>query len=1054
MFILVPDRDAVSAERRASVADGAGLIDVVTFRRLSNYIFRKLGGICERYVGAGEKKVIMHSVLADLSKKLAEYGKISPSDLSMTETLVGARSEMMRNMITPTDLGEGARKLSGRTADKLADLSAIFSEFDKRISEKWSDPDGMLSVACEKEGVTEYFSGRDVYIDAFTAFTAQQYRMIEIIMRGAENVCVSVAYEPDGDANEPAFMTVGNTDRLLRETAVRAGAKIGEDTVKRVPTRFESAELSFLSANMWSSSRRVRVSYDGKCDAVKVVCAANAYAEAEAVATDICRRIHGGMRYRDIAVVTRSTEEYGGIIDAVFDKYEIPYFISKKTDITEFSLIKFVFVALGMCEHGMIADDVISYIKTDLPGIDQKDAFAFENYVIKWSVSGKRFYEGDFVMNPRGIGERFTDADVKKLDVINSVRRDVTEPLLRFFGVMKNARDVRGKATALFDFLSELGVPERLGELAEKAREAGDASHETMLKQLWRAFCDALDGLVTAIGERKCTLDEFTVYLRAMLSKTEIGAIPTSVDEVLIADAVLTGVSGAKAVYVIGCYEGGFPKKVGDEGIFTEREKSELESAGIEISSRIWKKISDEMYYFYAAASSASKFLTFTYPRADAEGTKTYRSLGVMRVLELFPELEVYEFESATDADMIWNKRASFEYAVLNKGALGAALREYYDEDPEFKSKLKAADTPMSASKCEIDPEAAKELFKNKLNTSPSQIDKYVNCPFSYFCKYQLALADDGVQRFEAVDAGSFMHKIMEVCTSVVTNDPAIDEEKTKKIISDAADAEMDRMFCGAVPPHMDRIKDYLCKYAEKFMEKIKSDVAASKFKPYGYEIVIGSEGIEPMTLSNDEISVRIKGKIDRVDAYAGGDGTLHVLVCDYKTGQKKFEMKNVELGLDLQMLLYMFSVWENGEEFFGQKPTPAGVMYIGIRPKNLDLTVSGTAAAEIVKSGVFTSDASVLRALDPALDGEVIPVTLKDIEDFASGENVAALVSPEGMNELKTKVKKTVLDIAKDICGGKAPAKPIKEGSGSPCRYCEYRAVCRRMSADEEDEE
>jgi len=1044
----------VSVERRASTLDGAGQIDVVTFRRLANYIFRALGGISERYVGAGEKNVIMHGVLADISAELREYGKISPSDISMTETLVGARAEMMRNMITPSDLFEGAGRLYGRTADKLRDLSVIFAEFDRRVEEKWRDPDGMLSVACEKEGVCEFFGGSDVYLDAFTSFTAQQYKMIEKMMRGAENVCVTVAYEPDNDDGEPAFMTVGNTDRLLHETAVLSGAPLGSETVMRVPTRFKSEALSFLSANMWTSSRRVRPHYDKNTSDVRVISAANAYAEAEAVATDICRLIHGGMRYRDIAVITRSTEEYGGIIDAVFDKYQIPYFISKKTDITELSLIKFVFVALGMCEHGLRKDDVISYIKTDLSGVGQNDVFAFENYVLKWNISGRRFTDGDFTSNPRGLGERFTEEDIKKLDGINAVRRAVTEPLTRFFGVMKNAATIRQKAAALFDFLSALGVPERLDAIADAAHEQGDLSREMTLKKLWRAFCDSLDGLVTSVGDRRSGDDEFAVFLRAMLSKTDIGAIPTSVDEVLIADAVLTGVDSARAVYIIGCYDGGFPKKVGEDGIFTEREKSELESAGIEISSRIWKKISDEMYYFYAAASSASERVTFTYPRAGSDGKEVYRSIGVLRVLELFPKLDAFEFEKSTDADMIWSRRASFEYAVTNGGELGAALREYYLSDPEYAAKLKRMATPLSAEKCVLDPKSAKDLFGTTLNMSPSRLESYVKCNFAYFCEYGLELSDDRTQRFRAVDIGSFMHKIMEIAAKYAAAEPNATDEQIEAVISDAACGELERMLGGAVPARLEHVKDYLCKSAKVFVDKIRRDIAASKFKPLGFELTVGSGGIEPLKLSNGDISVRIRGKIDRLDAYDGGDGKLQVLVCDYKTGKKTFDMKNIALGLDMQLLLYLFSIWENGEKYFGKKITPAGVMYIGIKPPNLDLTVSQTADADTVKSGLFLADMSVLRALDPALDGKVIPVKESDVDKYKSSGAVKNVISSVALEELKNGVENAVISIAEDICGGKAYAKPVFEGSDSPCVYCRYKPVCRRVCANEENEE
>ncbi|MBQ0126202.1 MAG: hypothetical protein KBS59_07785, partial [Clostridiales bacterium] len=174
VYIIVPDRDAVSTERLASELHNAGNIDVVTFRRLCNYIFRSLGGICENYISTGAKKLIMHSVLEKLSDELAEYGKISKTDLSMTETLVSARGEMMRNLISPSDLDMASEKLSGKTAKKASDLGKIFSAFDAELSRDYKDPDGMLSAAEKRVLGSGFFSDSEIYIDGFTAFTAQQ----------------------------------------------------------------------------------------------------------------------------------------------------------------------------------------------------------------------------------------------------------------------------------------------------------------------------------------------------------------------------------------------------------------------------------------------------------------------------------------------------------------------------------------------------------------------------------------------------------------------------------------------------------------------------------------------------------------------------------------------------------------------------------------------------------------------------------------------------------------------------------------------------------------
>ena len=51
VYLLVPDREAVMAESRVAELSGAGNMDVITFGRLCNYIFRAFGGLCADYIG-------------------------------------------------------------------------------------------------------------------------------------------------------------------------------------------------------------------------------------------------------------------------------------------------------------------------------------------------------------------------------------------------------------------------------------------------------------------------------------------------------------------------------------------------------------------------------------------------------------------------------------------------------------------------------------------------------------------------------------------------------------------------------------------------------------------------------------------------------------------------------------------------------------------------------------------------------------------------------------------------------------------------------------------
>ena len=59
--------------------------------------------------------------------------------------------------------------------------------------------------------------------------------------------------------------------------------------------------------------------------------------------------------------------------------------------------------------------------------------------------------------------------------------------------------------------------------------------------------------------------------------------------------------------------------------------------------------------------------------------------------------------------------------------------------------------------------------------------------------------------------------------------------------------------------------------------------------------------------------ALKLNGKVDRVDGYCK-DGKLYLRVVDYKTGKEKsFSLSDVLDGLDMQLLLYLFTMEERG---------------------------------------------------------------------------------------------------------------------------------------------
>ena len=96
------------------------------------------------------------------------------------------------------------------------------------------------------------------------------------------------------------------------------------------------------------------------------------------------------------------------------------------------------------------------------------------------------------------------------------------------------------------------------------------------------------------------------------------------------------------------------------------------------------------------------------------------------------------------------------------------------------------------------------------------------------------------------------------------------------------------------------------------------------------------------MTVSEPDAELRIGGKVDRVDGWVK-DGKLYLRVVDYKSGKKAFDLAAVRMGLDIQMLLYLFALEKEGKQRFGRDIEPAGVLYLPARDEILSAERSVT---------------------------------------------------------------------------------------------------------------
>ena len=72
-----------------------------------------------------------------------------------------------------------------------------------------------MSKLCDQLESSGYAKGKDLYLDGFTYFTAQERRVIEILMRQARSVTVTLLGEPESreEIFQASWKTVGQLRR-------------------------------------------------------------------------------------------------------------------------------------------------------------------------------------------------------------------------------------------------------------------------------------------------------------------------------------------------------------------------------------------------------------------------------------------------------------------------------------------------------------------------------------------------------------------------------------------------------------------------------------------------------------------------------------------------------------------------------------------------------------------------------------------------------------------------------------------------------------------------
>lgn len=1062
-FLLVPEQYAVVSERIVLDALPASAqlgIEILNFSRLYNRVCREYGGLEYNYITKPAKHLIMRQTLKELSYLLEHYSG-SAADGTLGEIMLGALGEFKANAISPLQLERAAEKL-GKDSElygKLRDISLIYSAYTAAVSERFSDSSDDISKLADILGKQDFFAGCNVYIDSFTSFTAAEHRVIERIFATAANTTVTISLPHEGfDSIYTA--SISASEKKLIENAKKHGGYTVEKLTKNMRAR--SRELVYLSENLWALDNNtvLEAKEDGTDSSVNLELCATPYAEAEAAARWALSLMQSGVRCRDICVIIRTPEKYRGIIEPAFERNGVPFFFSEKSDLCSKSAVKFIISALRIKNYGWRRDDVISHLKCGPYDIPQDSADLFEIYVNTWNISGNRFKCGDWNMNPDGYAEQISERGKNILSAANAVRAVLCEKLLPFFDALDAAENAADMSRAIYEYTVSCGMERSLRAVAEKHRARGNIKEAEEQNALYGVTLNALALIAETIPEAEISSEELSAILKLVFDMTEIGTIPTSVDEVTIGSASMLRADNPRCVLVLGLNEGEFPQTVTDGELLNSPERKKLAELGLTLLSDSDTKASDELMFVKRAFSLPSERLVLLSSLCGTDGREKRPSLPFTRAQNLIGGAHTHSFRESDLGYLAVSPKTAAAYLFSQEqDSRGEAVRQALLETSETYSYLNKAEKPkLDTDECSVSAETAETVFPKNMRLSQSRLEKYVRCNFNYYCSYVLALREEKRATFKASDMGTFVHFVLEelIRAAVTQRDGGspLDDEKLLELVEASV-----KRYIELICPENERgsgrlghLYTRLKNLSLLLVKNIVEEFSHSEFTPSFFEYKIGGKDskteMPEFVLSNGD-RISMGGIIDRVDLLKK-DGKVYVRIVDYKTGTKNFSLDDLSLGLNTQMLIYLFALCAPKNNTDTDTPIPAGVVYLSSNVPTLELgnyaeeqTVLDMAQNAFERSGLLLDEEEILKSMNDELSPKFLAGIKKDKKGTLSGK---ALMSAEGFDFLRDEIERTIISIAERMKSGHADALPLTHKGVSPCDWCEMKPVCRRI--------
>ncbi|MEH7391900.1 helicase-exonuclease AddAB subunit AddB [Bacillus sp. JJ1474] len=1096
LIYLVPEQMTFLSEYKLISTPGLGGMirsQVYSFTRLAWKILQETGGISRYHLNSVGINMLIRKIIDEKKDSLKLFQRAADKN-GFIQQIEQMMTEFKRYCVQPEELAEKQAQLTQgdktnkALQDKLHDLELIYRSFEESLIDKYVDSEDYFRLLAEKAAQSEYLQRAEVYIDGFYSFTPQEFMIVEQLIKHCKKVTIALTLDQPFKHNPPnelhLFRMTGETCQTIYEIAARNGLQV-EEVILNGQNRWEKQSLKHLEEKFES---RPAEGYKGET-AVHIGHAANRRAEIEGIARKINQLVRlEGLRYRDIAILSRNGQDYFDIIGTILHDYQIPYFIDQKRTMLHHPLVELIRSTLEVINGNWRYEPIFRAVKTELlfPAKvnaqhlrEQMDRL--ENYCLAYGIQGDKWTNKKRWIYRRIRGLEFesfaqTDAEKEIEQELNDLRDIITGPILRLSRRLKKAHSGRQYCEAVYLYLEELDVPAKMERWKLEEDEKGNLVKSREHEQSWNAIMELLDQYVEMLGEEEPTLKQFASILEAGMESLRFTLIPPALDQVMAADLDMSRLSDIKAAFIIGMNDGVFPAKFSEDGLLADSDREQLLVNGLKIAPASKTRLLDEEFIAYKAFATPSDWLFISYPLANEEGKALLPSSYIKRLTDLLPDCVHHDYLSdpaelpeIEQLEYAANLHTSLAYLTsqmqLKKRNYPIYdfwwdIYNYFLQHEQWRGQaLKVLSSLNFENHTKpLGEELSKDLYGDVIQASVSRMELFHGCPFSHFAQHGLKLRERQVFRLEAPDIGELFHAALKYIAETVMSNKLSWTDLTRQqceILAQEAVEMLAPKLQNEILLSSNRhyyIKRKLEQIISRASYVLSEHAKMSGFSPIGLELGFGPKGdLPPLTfpLKNGS-KMELIGRIDRVDKAMDKDGVF-LRVIDYKSSSKDINVNEVYYGLALQMLTYLDIIISHSHTLIGTEASPAGILYFHVHNPMISTSKMLTLddiEQEIFKkfkmNGLILGEENVIKLMDQTLDNGDSSIISAGFKKDGTLSKRSKIASKQEFDHLRQYVRKMYTKTGNQITEGKVDISPYKMKDKTPCTFCSFKPVCQ----------